>query len=574
MAAEVERELYGHRLDAMVGMDDDGLTDEQIDAYAEWTRKREAELFNPDGTRRLSSTVDIDLTLVELAERTYKRDQRGRFARTGAVRPVGEPRERPKAPLEPGRGQRSLPGMSKAGRQPAEVKERAELERRYKEHPYLADVDAKQAQIRSDLHDAPDARDADGFVVPGKEPTVAPVDIRKPPNDRFLVVRNLNGDPVPGAGLEAAEAHTRELGHVVDGEIRRRYAETGLRHPDEVEAEYDDLNRRAGAVKERYVARTGKAVAKARKTHPGFDDGTDWDQDYWINEADPTLGSDYDKEWAPLLARHNQLVDERAKTQNAYSRVSRQVFSEVRPGFGTARYSFNRKEAMRSDNVFGTDLTQYAGLPRAKLRSKMDEAASHLPREWVDASNGNNGVVVIPADLVPMGRGGVSGWSMPVERNKPGAIGMPEAMLRPGDPTAVHELTHRAENTVPDVNLLEWQFYSRRTLTSTPHWGVKDPLVREAMGEYEGPQSLRALKDSKTLGPREIARPDNFTEPYAGRMYSNDHSAWSPYVTLSDNPVPDSDFEVATTAVEAVMYGRGSIDQDHRDFMTGVLASV
>lgn len=111
--------------------------------------------------------------------------------------------------------------------------------------------------------------------------------------------------------------------------------------------------------------------------------------------------------------------------------------------------------------------------------------------------------------------------------------------------TAVHELGHRFETTVPGLAALEQRFYERRTAG-------------------EPTQKLSSLVPGHGYRSNEVSRPDDFFDPYAGKVY------------------PDKYFEVFTMGMEgtAMRAGRGKvgearyIDDDHAAFILGALVTL
>lgn len=111
------------------------------------------------------------------------------------------------------------------------------------------------------------------------------------------------------------------------------------------------------------------------------------------------------------------------------------------------------------------------------------------------------------------------------------------------DSTTLHEMTHWAEAALPEMRELEWAYYRRRTTVN---------------GEREQRKGMQTLQPGRGYGADEVAREDQFTDPYIGKDYGDR---------------PDSFYEIMTMGIEsAFRTGNGAIDEDHRRFVYGLLA--
>lgn len=152
-------------------------------------------------------------------------------------------------------------------------------------------------------------------------------------------------------------------------------------------------------------------------------------------------------------------------------------------------------------------------------------ASSKYPTDWIEASNA---------------AGPVSFKAVKHRAHyRDGDKGDGEITLD-GDPsTAIHELGHRMEYTVPGLAQLERHFYDRRTA-----------------GESE--VSLRKLLPGHGYGSDESARPDELFHPYAGKKYK-------------------VAYELMTMGMQALswndpgMGARKDIDSDHAGLIWGAL---
>ena len=148
---------------------------------------------------------------------------------------------------------------------------------------------------------------------------------------------------------------------------------------------------------------------------------------------------------------------------------------------------------------------------------QVTRAASWYPSEWIDRSNERG-----PVNFKQT-KGRAHYRDVDSQITLDGTV-----------PTAVHEIAHRMEYTVPGVRALEEQFYARRTA-----------------GE-----SLKHL--GKGHGRNEVTREDQFFNPYAGKSYDG------------------RAYEIMSMGYEHLRTKTGwdKIDPDYRAFVLGTLAAV
>jgi len=159
-----------------------------------------------------------------------------------------------------------------------------------------------------------------------------------------------------------------------------------------------------------------------------------------------------------------------------------------------------------------------------KSTSVIDEATTLFPADWIEA-----GIAYTP-------RGAISKM---ITRGHYRDLPVPEVHLsgtgNDALDTAVHEVTHMMERAVPNLNMLEGEFWRRRTAGERPRW--------------LGPG----------YGKSEVSILDDFAHPYIGKDYGG------------------RAYEVATMGVEdALRHGAlpdlVTVDEDFGDFIYGILA--
>lgn len=184
---------------------------------------------------------------------------------------------------------------------------------------------------------------------------------------------------------------------------------------------------------------------------------------------------------------------------------------------------------------------------RSELGRLLDDASQVYPTEWLEAQArrfpsldaGTN-----KRGYFSAGRGEIriSGYSSMATKADP------KGMF----PTAVHELGHSMEYSLPDISRLEWVWLRRRAGFET---GSPSGRTRIYKGEY--------------------GYEDDFTSHYTGRTYER---------LSTDLETPEAAYEVFTTGVEALFGGeiddymmrknKTGFDRDFARFILGVMVIV
>ena len=327
--------------------------------------------------------------------------------------------------------------------------------------------------------------------------------------------------------LAAAEAHLApevaraiEAGRVIEREVQRRTESSGaMKSSAKARDEYAALVEERAAAWEEYT-----------KTATG---GTpDLERMRAITDRD-----------AVIYARQQALQVEMGAGSDARRAALRDVLSEVRemgPG---------REGLELGDGKSG------------RAAKAMHAVSDLLPRSWFDEMNGwVRGSMDDPrARLMhllgrsnkPMkpglrvrvaGRGHFSAQAREIViSEKPSAGSLPK-----GASTALHEMVHWAEHSVPAIRRLEWAFYRSRTMTADG---------------YEATVRLRDRFPGSRYDANEIARDDKWSNLYMGKDYGNGL---------------DSSYEVMTMGVERAFatdpLWMTDIDAEHLWFVIGMLA--
>jgi len=213
-----------------------------------------------------------------------------------------------------------------------------------------------------------------------------------------------------------------------------------------------------------------------------------------------------------------------------------------------------RRDMGGTIDVHGRGTTQAA--------KQLQMAAEAYPTEWVDRSNDAGPLRVVGKDYV---RAMYTNEYRRTLRRKPGesrygrrsSVIESRILVSPGgvlrDDT-LHELAHRMEHVIPEIRILERNFYARRTKGETF-------------------QRLSRLTGNPEYGV-EMAKPDKWGIPYMGkeygvrgaptRIHSGDHF-----------PTTSEAYELLTTAYP-VITGRADndLDDEHRNLMLGILANI
>ena len=115
----------------------------------------------------------------------------------------------------------------------------------------------------------------------------------------------------------------------------------------------------------------------------------------------------------------------------------------------------------------------------------------------------------------------------------------------PGLPTAIHELGHEMEASVPFVAQVENAFYEWRTRGGT----------------FDGPQEqtrrLATILKGHGYGRNEITRTDQFADAYMGKAYGT-----------------GGVYELLTMGMQSLFAGDGAMDAEMQTWLLGLLAMV
>lgn len=174
--------------------------------------------------------------------------------------------------------------------------------------------------------------------------------------------------------------------------------------------------------------------------------------------------------------------------------------------------------------------TKLSFQPRSSvpLRKMIKNAYDHYPTEWSKRAEERNTLLVKNEK-----RGYYDDYRNIIAANKDdyGA-----------QSTMYHELGHRHENTNPEIVRLENEFYERRTK------GEKEELLSKLTGNKEYDKNM------------EKAKPDQFKDPYMGKVYKN-------FIGQKTG------FELLSMGLEGIYQGRYNLyeDKDMATFILGLL---
>jgi len=151
-------------------------------------------------------------------------------------------------------------------------------------------------------------------------------------------------------------------------------------------------------------------------------------------------------------------------------------------------------------------------------------SSSYFPSSWIEMSNSAPSIVKYASSK--NGRAKYVTYAGSRER----------AMMLSGKiDSSIHEHYHRMEDVIPGLTQMEQHFLNRRT--------AGEPL-----------QKLDDLSPGHGYGPNEVARPDQFFNPYIGKEYG------------------DGTAEVVTVVMQRLALGEGrEIDHDLQNFVLGAV---
>lgn len=275
---------------------------------------------------------------------------------------------------------------------------------------------------------------------------------------------------------------------------------------------------------------TEKAMAIVAKTRPA--DGANANNfEIWLkNNAIPT-GTGPDRHLS-LMMLSGLKPDDRAAIESIFkrSRISAtSLVGHIRNGQAETHQSVMWDVLSEIRPMGG----EFADTPRHRspkfksslsVNKQITRAAPWYPADWIKASNDDGSRVEFKS-------------STSRAHYRHGLVA--EVKLDGTVRTAVHELGHRMEYTVPGVRVLEQQFYDRRT--------AGEPL-----------EQLSKLSPGSRYGKDERARKDQFFNPYVGKTYEG------------------RAYEIISMGMESLPYRHSwdKMDPDYQAFILGALATA
>jgi 8-oxo-dGTP pyrophosphatase MutT (NUDIX family) len=289
------------------------------------------------------------------------------------------------------------------------------------------------------------------------------------------------GDHMPSDFLYEVEEASTAMGKVVDDEVKRRvavYIGDPLLTADEFEKQHDALK---GAL---YAALAEFTAAGSKS---------------------PELQTKIES----IRADRKRLDHNRRLHRDAYASATREVLAEVVAGGMGGKIDvvvYNPDPAEEAaKNPIGTIENMLQGLVAQKqlsndevqaLRDRIQESIGPIyPSSWLAASNAHKQPVSIQLDP---------------QRSyydfSKGFMRLPSGYDEPYfAQAAAHEFGHRMEHVNPAIRKLEWAFFWRR------QGKTKTPLLK-----------LNEIVGGSNYSDNEVARPDEFSNPYMGREYIPD----------------------------------------------------
>lgn len=242
----------------------------------------------------------------------------------------------------------------------------------------------------------------------------------------------------------------------------------------------------------------------------------------------------------PLIAKLN---NEKALLQDEFFGLQNQLDDVIAPG----SKAFDRimaDEATKLIEEIRGNASQFPRISGAKDAVELTEKAlSIYPKQWVEAL-GRTFSRGITTKNVKRGY-----WLNPDDGTATLAISRRRARIKDQDDgfaTAVHEVGHGMEDSVPGLKQMEYTYWQRRAKSDD--------------NKIQGIMSPRST--------REFGNRDEWREPYSGRSYG---------LGVDDN------YEIFTTGVESLLTGSGYfgdsttgqiVDDDFRRFVLGVLIGL
>lgn len=249
----------------------------------------------------------------------------------------------------------------------------------------------------------------------------------------------------------------------------------------------------------------------------------------------------------PDLAAARQRLDDRKAAFNRYIREAAGLDETAKaalkakivpPGsFDDDRKAIARREsqiireALAAARPFGgvthRDVTPASGA-RDDWRRRLDVAEGYYPTAWLERSASS------PLAVTSSRRAYYSHGSNLLAMRTGGGVTNSSAYDDYVDEVTVHELGHRMERMVPGLTALEFAYVRRR---STGPDGNLEPAAK-----------LSTLESSKGYDDHEIAYPDEWSIPYAGKTYEGgrggpDTTAWEVFQVGTQDLFGRSDSE-------------------------------
>lgn len=346
--------------------------------------------------------------------------------------------------------------------------------------------------------------------------------------------RTPKGEPGPEARQE--EAAIREMGAIVDEEIRTRLLSAGMRSFDQVDLEVLGLERELGFIDEAVASRWPALEGEAQDALTGGRGPVDDEERLhaailaYVPDAHRGVAA---SEMEILLARRQTisaaLAEHRAakaKTHKAWAIAYRDAMRVVlaaqrEMGTGTKAHAFVTAEPVDPSIVEG-----------------LDYVAEFLPRDWIETVNNRGSWSVVEA---------ARAWMVPDQL----LVGVAGSTNRFGPSVhragAAHQLGHMASLVLPQLRRASWAFLSRRTIVD----GRMMPL-----------EALEATARQGAYGPGEAYRDGGFVHPYIGACDERMH--------------PLGTYQVLPVGLQGLLCGWPDLtpDPDHLHFVLGLLSAA
>lgn len=445
------------------------------------------------------------------------------WQRTGNAEPLLSRKRATKAEVDAG----AAPGFDRKYGGETLRESREAFLRDYKNNPEWTDRSIARAREQEDL-----ARRVLGNYVAANPPRQ---ESREPDTNPALhpPFRADVGSAPEGASEEmiGKALAVRDLGRRIDEEATRRLSEAGVKPMSK--DEYEKRRREAKL-----------AGMRARS------DITRADNDRAVFGRDPV-------QFRRIKAEKQKALDAEAKSKIALSDLEVQrerermivrdarmaVLRDVRDFGGTINLN-GPKDGVSPD---GAPITYND----AQARKWADEAAPFLPSQWIDTF-----------PTMDFGHGPWRGYAYAdddslVTSSRDGGTSDRSGYLA----TSAHELTHIAEGHYPGIRAMEWAYWTHRTTTpgdpSKPKTGQ-----RKWSSEND---KLTKIKPGSAYEDHEVARPDEFANPYIGKYYVG-----------GGRESARQSWEVASMGSEILSVGEsyGDDDEDFRHFTLGMWAVV